>query len=553
MTISKIHEGIISDNILIILFGIILSLPGCEKKLEKPPMKENVDDVVEEIEYNMTTPYALNVIYFIPNDKEPLPRYHERLSGILLLMQDFYRTSIKANGFGDRSFGLELSDNSLVNIQIINAKEDHTFYPYEGGGSRASSEILEYFEENPEEKTSEHFLVFMPSTMGQHGYDAGGVPFYGLGGRFAFVMDYANFEAGMDPAEAGAWLGGTFHEAGHGFWLPHNQHKGTDNWTSLMSWGNMTYTEAEPEKTRLTKASCSILDVCQVFAIDNSVDYYSSIPAFEIKKLNAYYHDDNIIIDCRFSTDITVKSAITFHDPYVGEGDANYNAVSYCTTDIIKAANGVDDSIHFVMPVSGLITGVNSNYTDYPFSLMLWFNHENGQFSTLSGIDYEWEGSIPTIFEDIGFDDEEISRSGWTVYDYSSQGIYEVSEGNMNGAVEDAIDGNINTYWVSEWEHSQPDYPHYLAFDMGKSESVNGFFFTPVNRYDGRPDEIIIEVKIKGDDEWTSLGSFHLEDNSMKQKIQLGSVPQNFRYFKVSFINSHTEFFYTHMAEISVY
>ena len=107
----------------------------------------------------------------------------------------------------------------------------------------------------------------MPSRTGDNGWNAGGVPFYGIG-KWCYVLDYKNFDmqTWLDGSQEGSsnWIGGTIHEIGHALNLPHNQHKVTDGWIAMMAWGNHEYTN-NPENVHLTKASAAILNNNQIF------------------------------------------------------------------------------------------------------------------------------------------------------------------------------------------------------------------------------------------------------------------------------------------------
>ncbi|MFV0472488.1 MAG: DUF3472 domain-containing protein [Paludibacteraceae bacterium] len=68
------------------------------------------------------------------------------------------------------------------------------------------------------------------------------------------------------------------------------------------------------------------------------------------------------------------------------------------------------------------------------------------------------------------------NKTGWTIDSFSSQET--TGEGSVNGRASCTIDGNPLTYWHSVWQSKTPVFPHYIAVDMHKVESVTGFLFT---------------------------------------------------------------------------
>lgn len=65
-----------------------------------------------------------------------------------------------------------------------------------------------------------------------------------------------------------------------------------------------------------------------------------------------------------------------------------------------------------------------------------------------------------------------LSRLAWKVIDVSSE---EGGEGDARFS----IDNNPKTFWHTCYKNSQPDYPHYISVDMGKTEAFDGFTYTP--------------------------------------------------------------------------
>ena len=139
----------------------------------------------EPIPINYVSSHAtnLNVVYFIPTDKVPLANYQKRISGIMLHTQKWYKKEMNSYGFGEKTLGLFVDDKNAesIKITIVNGKNNSNNYPYDVRGAKAGEEISAYFSSKPNESSSDHTVVFIPSRTGENGWDAGGVPFYGIG------------------------------------------------------------------------------------------------------------------------------------------------------------------------------------------------------------------------------------------------------------------------------------------------------------------------------------------------------------------------------------
>ena len=48
-----------------------------------------------------------------------------------------------------------------------------------------------------------------------------------------------------------------------------------------------------------------------------------------------------------------------------------------------------------------------------------------------------------------------------------------------NGLAERAIDGDPASYWHSQWGGASPAHPHHLVLDLGRSQTIAGFRYTP--------------------------------------------------------------------------
>jgi hypothetical protein len=140
-------------------------------------------------------------------------------------------------------------------------------------------------------------------------------------------------------------------------------------------------------------------------------------------------------------------------------------------------------------------------------------------------------------------------RSAWKIVDFSSQEA--VGEGSGNGRAEFALDGNINTYWHTQWKDARPGPPHYITIDMGESKRILGSAVVDrQNVNSGRPEEVELLVSEDGKD-WQTAYTGALQNTGDQQKIFFDKPVQG-RYvkFKVNTIFSSDV---TNLAELYLF
>ncbi len=67
-----------------------------------------------------------------------------------------------------------------------------------------------------------------------------------------------------------------------------------------------------------------------------------------------------------------------------------------------------------------------------------------------------------------------LSHEGWTIAYVDSE-----ERAKEDGTAENAIDGQTANYWHTEWSAAQPNHPHQLVLDLGKSQTISGFRYVP--------------------------------------------------------------------------
>ncbi|MBS2211125.1 discoidin domain-containing protein [Carboxylicivirga mesophila] len=489
---------------------VMMVLMACSSDTPQPqPEPENPE---EPVSYNYTSSakYNLNVVYFVPNDISERQEWHRRLSEILLNGQDFILKHMKAYGFGDKTVHLKVDEeHARVKITLVNGKYATSHYPSEGGGTKIIEELEAYFASHPDEKDSDHTLVLIPVDNPDPGQRD--IPYYGYG-RYCFALDYNEMDVAYlkDEDERGqratTYIGGLLHELGHALNLPHNKQtvsadKNPEQGTALMGSGNYTYGKYP---TYLTRASCAILNNCQVVSTDESTNFYSEV-SLKVTDIQAKYENSELKVSGSIECDVPVNQVCFYNDP--ATDNADYDAVSWSV-----ALDG-GNSFSVNMPVSELFQRGNT-----PYVLRLRFCHQNGAISTYS---YAYTFKDDNLLIEFG-DKDYLDRQGWSMVDFSSE---EAGEQATN-----VLDGDHSTFWHSRWSTNAASYPHYLTIDMGQSQTINGFTFV---QRDGMRKVKDIEILLSNDMEnWESQGSFVLKNINTAHHIELNQ-PGTYRYFKV--------------------
>ncbi len=436
-------------------------------------------------------PYVLNVVYFVPKGMQPVEGYEQRLSDILLYVQQFYRKEMARNGFGEKTFGLAKHSDGRVKLLLIEGSGTADFYPYDGGGGRVQAEVEKWFEQHLDEKGSEHILVFMPTTTGDE--NPGGVPFYGMG-RICFALDYKHFDLKhLGDAMLTKWLGGMAHELGHGLNLPHNSQTVSSqktNGTALMGAGNYTF---GMKPTFLTQASCGILNHCQVFATRKG-NYYQEEPDMDIRNLHIEFREKTISIRGGFRISLPFDGINIYYDnaPY-GSVNTDYDAESF----FVRAKK---DTFSFELPKQELF-----RFADRDFQIRIAFLCTNGTVGKLS-----YCFSKDSIVDVHFVKKPELDKSNWTA---------RASDEQPGAEAVRVLDGNASTIWHSAWSPVKKEFPHKLTITLDGEQLVNGISIQQRSGLHGAVKECILYGECKG--KWEKLGIYTLENHPLIQYIEL--------------------------------
>lgn len=354
--ITKPIQLIMRKNMKLLLFLLLSVWIGACTDLYQGDENEDVVEVIPSVgaKYTPEKAYNLNVIYYVPVDADTVENWHYRLSGVTLHVQDFFEQNMKRYKV-NKTFGLVVNEvPQYIKIHYIKSTRNASAMGKDNMKEMAA-EIQDYFKKNPEEKSSNYYLVYMPKLNE--------IPFYGHyypspeEGMAFCECDYTKFNirfvtSSRARARFLEGLGTLVHELGHAFFLTENSQGLEDAYMSLMGWNKFagestllaktlpiyyyesytgkypsggSYVEGSPDKIRITEADARCLDQNQVFN-----DTYSDDP-FEVVmqdiKLSSVkdpesFQKDTVFVKCQFTSTAKLAGAILYCDPWRSYADA---------------------------------------------------------------------------------------------------------------------------------------------------------------------------------------------------------------------------------------
>ncbi|MGS2761653.1 hypothetical protein [Sinomicrobium sp. M5D2P9] len=317
----------------------------------------------------VTHPENLNIVYFVPTDNPAVADYEERLSELLIYFQDYVKSEMDRNGFGQKTFGLPVDTiNNRVKLVTIQGEHDQATYDY-GSGSSIISEINAYKQVHPEDFSSEHTLIILPERT-----DGGSQPFYGSG-RSCFALDNPNIKVEEIPVTSSNYIGGMLHELGHGLGLSHNKATVSEQQslgTSLMGSGNTTFGR---QPTFITEVDCAILNRNQIFQSTPVPDIYEGATTTASPQLTFDDVTQSLHVQGSFTSDKTVSDILFWLDPNVnneGSGvNKDYNSVGW--RGVVLSGN----TYSINLPVQEI-----QDHGDWPYELKVKLLMQNGTIKT---------------------------------------------------------------------------------------------------------------------------------------------------------------------------
>ena len=144
----------------------------------------------------------------------------------------------------------------------------------------------------------------------------------------------------------------------------------------------------------------------------------------------------------------------------------------------------------------------------------------------------------------------QIAMDNWTVLEFSSQ--QESGEGAGGGHASHAIDGDLNTFWHTQYSPNKPGYPHYMVIDMQEAATIQAVAVARRNNNANFASKMRLEVS-SDHVNWEVAGEF-MPDNTINglQMFRLTN-PLSGQYVKLTAVSGATSEPYFCLSEVNLY
>jgi hypothetical protein len=302
---------------------------------------------------------TLHLVLWTPADRDPAPRYRERLCAVMHHIQAFYASEMERLGLGPRTFALDTAEDGLTRVHLVRGVRPYANYEVNSGRT-IRNECLPTLREagiDPDQATIILFCnmsVWDPQnrTISQNSpYYASGSHRSGtawqvdspildvdlLAMRGAMVHDgqYGHISVGRYNS---IFIGGVAHELGHALGLPHCRERPDERelWgTALMGSGNRSYGEElrdEGKGSFLTLAHGLRLASHPLFS--RSSKDIDTPASSTLEDLTFTADDRGFVVSGRVQSDPPPYAVVAYLDP---SGGSDYDAT---TASAVPDADG---------------------------------------------------------------------------------------------------------------------------------------------------------------------------------------------------------------------
>lgn len=222
-------------------------------------------------------------------------------------------------------------------------------------------------------------------------------------------------------------------------------------------------------------------------------------------------------IDCTFAVD---ADYVADYNAANGTSYALLPEGTYTLTNTLTLSLGTTE---MALPV--VVDGSSLTPGDYILPLRM----TDVSFFSVS----ESRSICPMIIRVIG---TEFDRSGWTVEANTEE---RTGEGPGNGVAECMLDGNLSTFWHSQWQSGSVPLPHEIVVDTKKTVTFTNIGLQQ-RQHDSYRDVNSGDFYVSSDNvNWTPVGSFQAQKVLENQIFTI--TPTQGRYFKIVIRTSNRE------------
>ncbi|HEX6961944.1 MAG TPA: glycosyl hydrolase, partial [Lacipirellula sp.] len=290
----------------------------------------------------------LHIVCWTPNDRKFPAEYQDRLSRMLLHIQDFYAQEMERNGFEERSFNLQRDDGRVL-LHEIRGRHPTSHYGLDSG-SEIRKECVPQLENAGIDADDATIAIFCNLAewdetelkfSHKSPYYAGGSYRSGTAWQLDSpeldTLNLAKASPLIDDGQYGRislgkhnsiFIGGMAHELGHAFGLPHVKERPDEGvrGTALMGSGNQTYGDelrGEGRGSFLTFAHALRLASHPLFC--RRLESNEHEAEASIKDLIIRADGKSIAVSGTIAGQPPVYGVVAYFDP---EGNADYNQTS---------------------------------------------------------------------------------------------------------------------------------------------------------------------------------------------------------------------------------
>lgn len=344
----------------------------------------------------------LHIVYWTPSDREPAPRFRERLSPIMEDIRSFYGKQMELLGLGNRTFSLDHDKDGLLKIHVVRGLQPYSHYQVKSGGE-IRKECLEPLKAEGIDIDNETIVLFcnMSNWDPQARTISQNSPYYASGSNrrgTAWQVDSPILELSQlankgDKVRDGQYgnislgrynsifIGGIAHELGHALSLPHSKECAVEAeafGTALMGSGNRTYWEnlrGESKGSFINLAHGLQLASHPLFT--GSIKGWDSKPSALPSQLTVKADGGSIVFSGKVTADVPVYGVIAYADPEGGDDydsttatavpDKDGNFTLKCT-DLVAGKKG--ELRIFFLQSNGIPSGfLSSTPYRYPYNV----------------------------------------------------------------------------------------------------------------------------------------------------------------------------------------